>query len=47
MQLSFLRLALLADAAASGATGLLAFAGAGILNGLLGLPTRVPASTRA
>ena len=32
MQRSFLRLALLADAAVSGATGLLAFAGAGILD---------------
>lgn len=41
MQLSFLRFALLADAAASGATGLFAFAGAGILNGLLGLPTEL------
>jgi hypothetical protein len=41
MQLSFLRFALLADAAASGATGLLAFAGAGILSGLLGLPTQL------
>jgi hypothetical protein len=38
MQRSFLRLALIADAAVSGATGLLAFAGAGILDGLLGLP---------
>jgi hypothetical protein len=41
MQLSLLRFALLADAAASGATGLLAFAGAGILSGLLGLPTQL------
>lgn len=39
MQRSFLRFALLADALASGATGLLAFAGAGILDGLTGLPT--------
>jgi hypothetical protein len=38
MQRSFLRLALIADAAVSGATGLLAFAGAGILDGLTGLP---------
>lgn len=35
----FLRYALLADALASGATGLLAFAGAGVLADLLGLPT--------
>jgi hypothetical protein len=41
MQRSFLRLALIADAAVSGATGLLAFAGAGILDTLLGLPTEV------
>ena len=41
MQRSFLRFALLADAAVSGATGLLAFAGAGILDGLLGLPTEL------
>jgi hypothetical protein len=41
MQLSFLRFALLADAAASGATGLLAFAGAGMLSGPLGLPTQL------
>lgn len=34
-----LRYALLADALASGATGLLAFAGAGALADLLGLPT--------
>ncbi|MBX9774552.1 MAG: hypothetical protein K2Y71_09075 [Xanthobacteraceae bacterium] len=39
MQRSFLRLALFADAAVSGATGLVAFAGAGILDALLGLPT--------
>jgi len=41
MQRSFLRLALLADALVSGATGLLAFAGAGILDGLLGLPAEL------
>jgi hypothetical protein len=35
----FLRYALLADAIASGATGLLLIAGAGFLAGLLGLPT--------
>ena len=35
----FLRYALLADAVASGATGLLMIAGAGLLEGLLGLPT--------
>ena len=35
---SFLRTVLLADAAASGATGLLMIAGAGLLEGLLGLP---------
>jgi hypothetical protein len=35
---SFLRNALLVDAAASGATGLLLIAGAGLLEGLLGLP---------
>jgi hypothetical protein len=34
----FLRNALLLDAAASGATGLLLIAGAGLLEGLLGLP---------
>jgi hypothetical protein len=34
-----LRLALLGDAVASGATGLLSFAGAGLLAELLGLPT--------
>ena len=37
-QNTFLRYALLADAAASGATGLLMIAGAGLLDGLLGLP---------
>jgi len=41
MQRSFLRLALIADAAVSGATGLLAFAGAGILDALTGLPTEL------
>ena len=35
---SFLRTVLLADAIASGATGLLMVAGAGMLDGLLGLP---------
>ena len=35
---TFLRNALLVDAAASGATGLLMIAGAGLLEGLLGLP---------
>lgn len=35
---AFLRYALIADAAASGATGLLMIAGAGLLEGLLGLP---------
>ena len=35
---NLLRLALVADAVASGATGLLMFAGAGLLAGLLGLP---------
>lgn len=35
---TFLRYALLADAIASGATGLLMIAGAGLLEGLLGLP---------
>ena len=35
---TFLRRALLLDAAASGATALLAIAGAGFLEGLLGLP---------
>ena len=34
----FLRNVLLLDAAASGATGLLLIAGAGLLDGLLGLP---------
>lgn len=38
MQNTFLRYALLADAVASGATGLLMIAGAGLLEGLLGLP---------
>src|SRR5829696_1101605 len=37
-QNTFLRYALLADAIASGATGLLLIAGAGLLDGLLGLP---------
>jgi hypothetical protein len=37
-QNTFLRYALLADAAASGATGLLMIAGADFLTGLLGLP---------
>lgn len=36
--LSFLRRSLLADAAISGATGLLMIFGAGLLEGLLGLP---------
>ena len=35
---TFLRYALLADAVASGATGLLLIAGAGLLEGFLGLP---------
>ena len=35
---NFLRYALLADAVASGATGLLLIAGAGFLDGLFGLP---------
>jgi hypothetical protein len=35
----FLRYTLLADAVASGATGLLMVAGAGLLEGLLGLPS--------
>jgi len=35
---NFLRYALLADAIASGATGLLLIVGAGLLDGLLGLP---------
>ena len=38
-QNTFLRYALLADAFASGATGLMMIAGAGLLEGLLGLPT--------
>ena len=38
-QNTFLRYALLADAFASGATGLMMLAGAGLLEGLLGLPT--------
>jgi len=38
-QNTFLRYALLADAVASGATGLLMIVGAGLLEGLLGLPT--------
>ena len=37
-QSTFLRYALLADAAASGATGLMMIAGAGLLEGLLSLP---------
>jgi len=37
-QNTFLRYALLADAIASGATGLLLITGAGLLTGLLGLP---------
>ena len=37
-QNTFLRYALLADAVASGATGLMMIAGAGLLEGLLGLP---------
>jgi hypothetical protein len=37
-QNTFLRYALLADAVASGATGLMMIAGAGLLDGLLGLP---------
>src|SRR4051812_41325782 len=37
-QITFLRFALLADAVASGATGLLLIAGAEALTGLLGLP---------
>jgi len=36
---TFLRRALMLDAVASGATGLLLIAGAGLLEGLLGLPT--------
>jgi hypothetical protein len=38
MPSSLLRLALIADAAASGATALLMLAGAGLIAGLLGLP---------
>ena len=38
-QNTFLRYALLADAVASGATGLMMIAGASLLEGLLGLPT--------
>jgi hypothetical protein len=38
-QNTFLRYALLADAVASGATGAMMIAGAGLLEGLLGLPT--------
>lgn len=38
-QITNLRFALLADAVASGATGLMMIAGAGLLEGLLGLPT--------
>jgi hypothetical protein len=38
-QNTFLRYALLADAVASGATGLMMIAGAGLLDGLLGLPS--------
>jgi hypothetical protein len=38
-QNTFLRYAVLADAVASGATGLMMIAGAGLLEGLLGLPT--------
>lgn len=41
VNMSFLRYALLADALASGATGLLAFAGAGILDTWLGLPANL------
>ena len=41
MNYSFLRFALLADALASGATGLLAFAGAGVLDTWLGLPANL------
>ena len=37
-QITNLRFALLADAAASGATGLMMIAGADLLTGLLGLP---------
>ena len=38
---TFLRYVLLADAIASGATGLLLIAGAGLLDGLLGLPVEL------
>ena len=38
---SLLRLALLADAAVSGATGLVMMAGAGYVDGLLGVPSAV------
>jgi hypothetical protein len=38
-QITNLRFALLADAVASGATGLMMVAGAGLLEGLFGLPT--------
>ncbi|MBO0763581.1 MAG: hypothetical protein J2P50_03165 [Hyphomicrobiaceae bacterium] len=38
---AFLRRALLLDATASGATGLLLIAGAGLLEGLLGLPAAI------
>jgi hypothetical protein len=41
MNMSFLRFALVADALASGATGLLAFACAAILEGWLGLPAKL------
>jgi hypothetical protein len=41
MQRSFLRLALVADAVVSGATGALAFTGASPLDGLLGLPSEL------
>lgn len=41
MQRSYLRFVLLADALASGATGLLSFVGAGVLDDMLGLPTNV------
>jgi hypothetical protein len=41
MQRSFLRFALVADALVSGATGFLAFAGSGILDAPLGLPTEL------
>ncbi|KAB2937242.1 hypothetical protein [Hyphomicrobium sp.] len=38
---TFLRRALILDAAASGATGLLMIAGAGLLEGLLGVPAQL------